>query len=215
MRHKSLIVFVCCGSFLVILTGCSATPMDTHSPQFQKAYGQFDYCGIRAVKQTQSNSCGIASLASVLNYWSIEITEQDILTEFPKSAKEGYPILELKQIAEAKGLEAYAISMQEHPLRQLKEEILKGRPVICAVHFPRMLYFAYDVPIYGHVYRGLVWRFGPRKDHYIIVSGMDSTKLLIMDPVHGFVSINQNDFESCWKEKNYAVLLCARKRGIP
>jgi ABC-type bacteriocin/lantibiotic exporter with double-glycine peptidase domain len=189
--------------------------MDSHSPQFQKTYGEFDYCGIRAVKQTQSNSCGIACLTSVLNYWGIEITEQDILTEFPKSAKEGYPILELKQIAENKGLQAYAISMQEHPIRQLKKEILKGRPVVCAVHFPRMLYFAYDVPIYGQVYRNLIWTFGPRKSHYIIVAGVDSTEFLIMDPVRGFVSIDQKDFESCWKEKSHAVLLCARKREWP
>lgn len=215
MPHKSWMIFICSCLSLGMFAGCSTVSMDTHNLRFQQAHEQFDYCGIQAVKQIQRNSCGSACLTSVLNYWGIETTEQDILTKSPKSSKEGYSIVELKQIAGTKGLEAYAISMQEHPIQQLKKEILKGRPVICAVHFPRMLYFAYDVPIYGHVYRGLVWTLGPRKDHYIVVFGLDSTKFLIMDPVRGFVTINQKKFESCWKEKSYAVLLCARKQETP
>lgn len=211
MSHKSLMIFIYCCLSLGMLTGCSSVSMDTSSPKFQQAYEQFDYCGIQAVKQTQSNSCGSACLASVLNYWGIDTSEQDILSEFPKSVKEGYSILELKKIAKAKGLQAYAVSMQERTVVQLEEEILKGRPIICAVQFPRMLYFAYDVPIYGHLYRGLIWALGPRKDHYIVVFGLDSKKFLVMDPVRGLVPINQRDFESCWKEKNYAALLCARK----
>lgn len=209
MSHKGLMI-ICCLS-LGIMTGCSPVFKDTNNPAFKQHYEAYDYCGIQAVKQAQKNSCGSACLTSVLNYWGIEMTEQEILEVFPKSNKGGYSLVELKQIAKAMGLEAYAISMQDNPVEQLKGQLLKGRPVICAVDFPYMLYFAYDVPIYGPVYRGLVWTLGSRKDHYVVVFGLDSTTFLIIDPVRGFVPISQKDFEACWKEKSYAVLLCVGK----
>jgi ABC-type bacteriocin/lantibiotic exporter with double-glycine peptidase domain len=189
--------------------------MNTQDSRFQQKYEKYDYCGINATKQMKANSCGPACLTSVLNYWKIDITEQDIMTEFPKSKEEGYSIIELKHIATIKGLAAYVFSMQENSIPQLKKEILKGRPAICATLFPDMLYFAYDVPIYGHVYRKLLWTFGPRKSHYVVVFGFNRNKFLIMDPIRGFVSISQKDFESCWKKKNYAMLLCTRKSSPP
>lgn len=126
-------------------------------------------------------------------------------------SNQGYSILELKNIAEENNLVAYAFAMNKEPLIQLENEILKGRPVICAMNYPVMLYFAYDVPIYGPFYRSLIWLMGPRKNHYIVVFGIDSTNFLIMDPAYGFVEITREDFESCWISKSYAVLLCARK----
>ena len=213
MVHKISIFFF--SLLLMIFAGCSAGFINTQDSGFQQKYEEYDYCRITATKQMRSNSCGIACLISILNYWQIDITEQSILIEFPKSKEEGYSITELKHIATIKGLTAYTFSMQEDSVSQLKREILKGRPVICATLFPDMLYFAYDVPIYGYVYRKLLWAIGPKKDHYLVVFGFGHDKFLIMDPIRGFVSISQKDFESCWKKKNYVVLLCAKESGSP
>lgn len=215
LRNISIITKVFCTLVMFSFTGCAAVPMNTHSPQFQQKYDEYDYCGINAVKQMDVNSCGAACLASVLNYWKVDLTEENILTEFPKPKKEGYLITELRQIAATKGLASYAFSMRDNPISQLKNEILKGRPVICATTFPVMLYFAYDVPIYGHIYRRLLWIFGPRKNHYVVVFGFDEDDFLIMDPIRGIVSISQKDFASSWRGKDYAALLCVRKSSSP
>ena len=203
------------GFCLLLITGCSPVLTNTNDPAFEHQYGTYNYCGIKAVKQIARNSCGIASLTAVLNYWGVDVTEQEIIKGFPKSSKEGYSIVELRDIAKGKGLEAYVVSLSENPAEQLREQLFKGRPLVCAMHFPRSLYFAYDIPIYGQVYRGLLWSLGPRKDHYIVIFGINSQKLLMMDPSRGFVAISEKQFESCWKKKNYATLICGRKnRGL-
>ena len=211
MLIKISIIF--CSLLALLFMGCSGASMNTQNSGFQQKYGEYNYCDINAVRQMEANSCGTACLTSILNYWKVDVTEQDILTEFPKSKKEGYLITELRDIAATKGLGAYVFSMTENSMFQLKKEILKGRPVLCAMRFPEMLYFAYDVPIYGYVYRRLAWTIGPKKDHYVVVFGFDRDNFLVMDPVRGFVSISEKDFEVSWKGKDYAVLLCAREGG--
>jgi predicted double-glycine peptidase len=193
------------------LSGCAAMPQDTDEVSFKKKYKGFDYCKVKVVKQVREDSCGTACLTSLLNYWEIETTEQQILSEFPKREGKGHSILELKDIAISKGLFAYAFSMKDKPEEQLKSQIQQGRPVICAMRFPRNLYFGKCVPLYGPIYRWLVWELGPRKNHYVVVFGLKKDEFLIMDPVHGFVALSHRHFHSCWSEKGYAVLLCARK----
>ena len=204
-----------CVLFLIVFTGCASMPTNTEEPLFQKKYGQFAYCGLEITKQYKSTSCGSASLVSVLKYWGLDVTEEEILEEFPMLPKGGYSIAQLKDIATSKGLEAYALAMQSKAIQQLKEQISKGRPVICAARFPRHLYFAYDVPIYGKTYRNLSWMFGRRKNHYIVVLGVKDDEFLIMDPAYGFAILRRKRLEDCWGKKDYAALLCARKSKYP
>lgn len=199
---------------VMILSGCSPVFVDTAAPEFQERYQSYDYCGIRAVKQSRDNSCGSACLASVADYWDIELTEQQILTEYPKAPKEGYSLLELKAIAMTRGLDAYMLSMSDNPIQQLHEQLSKGRPVICAVSFPQLRYFAYDVPLYGSLYRAVAWSVNPRLNHYVVAFGFKEDELLVMDPVRGFVTMPYGRFESAWSKKKYAVLLCARKSDL-
>lgn len=181
--------------------------MNTQEISFQKKYHDFDYCAIEAVKQSRNNCCGIACLVSVLDYWEIKTEEQQILAEFPKSSEKGYSILELRNIAKAKGLEAYAISMQSKPVIQLKKQLQKGRPVICALKLPGGLYIAYDIPVYGQIYRKLLWMFAPKKNHYVLVFGLSKNEILIMDPAYGFASIPIELFHLSWSKRNYAALV--------
>ena len=197
---------------LISIEGCSSIPMSTEEPLFQKKYGHFAYCGLEMTKQHKSNSCGSACLVPVLKYWGLDVTEQEILDEFPMSPKGGYSIVQLKDIAKEKGLEGYALAMRLNPLQQLKENISKGRPVICAVRFPSYLYFAYDVPIYGQIYRTLLWWLGPRKNHYIVAFGIKDDEFLIIDPAYGFTTLHRKHLEDCWSKKAYTALLCARKQ---
>ena len=198
-------------SLLLAFSGCCTMPASTEDPVFQSKYSQFAYCGFETTKQSRNTSCGSACLVSVLKYWGNIVSEEEIFHEFPVPSEEGYSVVDLKNIAKRNSLDAYALTMQRNPLVQLEEQVLKGRPVICAVRFPWHLYFAYDVPIYGQTYRTLAWIFGPRKNHYIVVFGIKDDKFMIMDPAYGFVTLSQKQFERCWSRRAYGVVLCAKK----
>ncbi|MHC4291849.1 MAG: cysteine peptidase family C39 domain-containing protein [Planctomycetota bacterium] len=209
-RH---IVMTCAAAALLcVLSGCSSALQDTADPAFKERYGAYDYCGIKAVRQTEKNSCGAACLASVADYWGVDVTESQILAAYPKAPKRGYTLLELKAISICNGLDAYMLSMADDPLTQLREQLSKGRPLICAVSLPQLRYFAYDVPVYNLLSQTMVWSIGPRLNHYIVVFGMDAEDILVMDPVRGFVRLSHKRFESAWSEKKYAVLVCGGKK---
>lgn len=207
MLHK--IIALCCLGILLNFAGCINAPINTDQAGFQNKYGHYDYCKMSATMQSRSNSCGTACLASVLNYWGIQLTEQQLNDENRPANEKGYTLKELKAIAKRNGLNSYVLSMIKDPDQQLKEQITKGRPVICTTRFPQGWYFAYKVPIYGNIYRWLIKSIGPEKDHYIVVFGFDEDDFLIMDPNVGLVSFDQKYFHSCWSQMQYGVLLCA------
>lgn len=204
---KSLII-----SYLFLLfclTGCSV-PMNTQDKSFDK-FRDYSYCKIEATKQSQKNSCGSASLVSVLNYWNIDITEKYILDNYPKKIVDGYSILELVEISKHEGLNAYGYTMQDSPEKKLEDQILQGRPVICAVYLPYHLYFAQDIPIYGSLYKGLTWSIGTRRNHYVVIFGLNDKNFLAIDPSCGIVSLNKKRFYASWKKMGYCVLLGVKK----
>ena len=216
MLHKiPTITLLVLGVSLPLLAGCAGFPMNTAEPLFQKKYGDFDYCKLKAVKQARETSCGSACLASVMNYWGVRISEEDLLAKLPELGEHGLSIKDLKLIAIACGLDAYAFSMSDDPEGQLRAQILSGRPVICATRFPRGWYFAYGVPLYGSIYRSLVWAFGSRKSHYIVVFGIKDDEFLIMDPVRGFATLSRTRLLDAWHQQKYAALLCGRKKSPP
>jgi len=79
--------------------------------------------------------------------------------------------------------------MTENPIEQLKKEILKGT-VICAVPLPYTFYALYDIPMFGAIYRKLIWAIGSRKDPYVVVFGISGSEFIIIDPDYGIVSIS-------------------------
>lgn len=211
LHRKSTILKLGYLLYLPLLAGCSSVPMSTEEALFQKKYGHFSYCWIEAIKQSRSDSCGSACLISVLKYWGVEVTEQKILAEFPTLPRGGYSIAKLKHIARTKGLETFALTMRQNPIEQLKEQIFKGRPVICAVFFPLDPYFAHDVPVIGQIYRNWAWMSGPRKNHYVVVFGIRYDTFLIMDPAYGLITLQEKHLRACWSQRHYAAILCGKK----
>ena len=196
---------------LLVLYGCSPRPTNTLKKSFIESYRSFDYCRLTVTKQTECYSCGIACIASVIKYWGKHVSEKQLLEEFPSSPKRGYWIRDLKRIAANKGLEAFVITMQRNPKESLHEQIFKGRPVICAINWPKGLYVGYDIPLYGPLYRYLLWEIGPRGDHYVVAFGVTDNKVLLMDPAFGFIDYDWKRFEECWSSLNFAALVCAKK----
>jgi len=195
--------------FLVILiSGCSSAPMTTKDKLFDK-YLSYDYCKLDASRQSIDNSCGVACLSSVLNYWNIESSEDYLLRKYAKES--GYSILELSKISEDEGLRSYSLSMYESPKKQLDEQLSKGRPVICATMLPYALNSLDGIPLFGSTYRNLTWMLGHRRNHYVVVFGWNYKNYLVMDPSFGIISLDKKKFYKCWKDGGYCVLLCGKK----
>jgi len=194
----------------VLVQGCGSLPTNTDEPSFQRRYSDYRYCAVEVVKQSRNYSCGPACLSSVLTYWDVELAEERILRKYPTPEPRPYLLLELRAIAEAEGLKAYAISMDTEPRREVEEQISKGRPLICAVRPPRGLHLFDPVPILGPTWRALAWTLNPRKDHFVVVAGLDPGKVLIMDPAHGFAALPWPRFEAAWSRMKHACLLVSK-----
>jgi predicted double-glycine peptidase len=195
---------------LVLVQGCGSLPTSTDEPLFQRRYRGYTYCTVGVVKQSRHDTCGPACLSSVLTYWDIALPESGILEKYPTPEPRSYLLLELRAIAEAEGLKAYAVSMDEEPRHKVEEQISKGRPLICAVRPPIGLYLFDPVPILGPAWRALAWTLYPRKEHFVVVAGLDPQRLLIMDPAYGFATLPWSRFEAAWSQMKHACLLVAQ-----
>lgn len=191
----------------LLVQGCGSLPTNTDEPSFQHRYGDFTYCTVEVVRQSRNYTCGPACLSSVLAYWDVEIPESQILGKYPTREQRPYLLLELRAIAETEGLKAYVISMDTEPRRKVEEQISKGRPLICAVRPPRGLHLCDGVPVLGAIWRAWAWALNPRKDHFVVIVGSKSGKVLIMDPAHGFAAIPWRRFEAAWARMKHACLL--------
>jgi len=191
----------------VLVQGCGSLPTSTDEPSFQRQYGDFQYCAVEVVRQSRHYTCGPACLSSVLAYWDIEISEEQIVQKYPSRERRPYLLLGLRSIAEAEGLKAYVISMDTQSRSEVEEQISKGRPLICAVRLPRSFHLLDGVPILGATCRTLAWALNPRKDHFVVVVGLKPQEVLVMDPTHGFAAISWRRFEGAWSRMKHACLL--------
>lgn len=192
---------------VLLLAGCSSSPGTTDAPSFQRKYGDFAYCPVPVTEQSTPYTCGPACLSSVMTYWDVETSEAWILDTYPTQETRPYYLVELQSIAEVTGLKAYVISMDTAPRDETEQQILKGRPLICAVRLPMTPYLLSDVPILGPVVASLAWALPPRKDHFVVVVGLKPDDVLIMDPAHGFATLPWRRFERAWSRMKHACLL--------
>lgn len=186
----------------------------TDSKSFKEKFKGFRYCSVDATKQSKQLSCGAAALTSVLNYWKEDdqptYQEKDLITANPARSEEGYPILQLREMALDRGLVAFAVTLDEDPWRELFEHIDAGRPVITAIQCPRGRYFGKKVPLVETLDRRAVMSTGNEwKSHYVVVMGRNYREVLFMDPEYGIVRANRDDFMYFWQRQDYAALICS------
>ena len=197
-----------------LLTGCLTTPKATGDRSFQSRYQGFKYCSIEAVRQSRQLSCGAAALTSVMNYWRADgqpaFEERDLIKRYPAKSDEGYPILQLREIALQEGIAAFALTMDRDPWAQLGEMIDNGRPVICAVNLPRGKYFGRSLPLVETLDRRTVMTTGNEwKSHYVVAMGRTHQEVLLMDPKYGIVRIGREQFLHFWELEKFASLVCS------
>ncbi|MBC7474013.1 MAG: C39 family peptidase, partial [Candidatus Sericytochromatia bacterium] len=139
--------------------------------------------GIPFFVQGDDNTCGQASITSILNYWGVSIDYQTVINE--SNWSNGATDLEvLKAYLINKGLRVNL--HQQSNLDTLKAIIRTGKPPIVLLDFGKLSI-----------------------EHYVIVSGYNETKktILINDPRNqANMSMNETDFNNKWQNKSLGNL---------
>lgn len=200
--------------FVTATVSCSSSRKSTESKRFKKRYSNYRYCELDAVKQSSQTSCGAAALTSVLNYWKNddqpEVNEKNLVAQYPPRSSEGYPILQLREIALENGVAAFAVTFDDDPWKRLVEHVDKGRPVITAVRLPRGRYFGKTLPLVETLDRRTLWATGKEwKSHYVVVIGRNYKDVIFMNPEYGIVHTNRDAFMNFWRHEKYAALVCS------
>lgn len=129
--------------------------------------------------------CGPASLASVINYWGGNVTQEEIGAKIYRKELKGSLSLDLLLYAREKGFRA---EMIRGDIERLKSEILKGRPVIAFIN--------------------LGFRWLPRW-HYVVVFGYDDRReeLITHSGRERIKRFSYKRFIKMWEKTDYWALI--------
>ena len=183
-------LFVTC---LLVCTGCIQTP--SAGKNLGENAGQLSQSPpsiltqVPDVRQSQSYSCGAASLQAVFNYWGIDEREGMLIQELNSTEETGTPPESLVRVARAHGLHAYMLS--NLTLADLEQFNANGTPVIIACQ-------AWRTPEEENQSWDNLWDDG----HYMVVIGLDKDNVYFEDPSllgsRGFIP--RQEFLSRWHD---------------
>ena len=131
----------------------------------------------------QKNGCGASSLAMILEYWNHKPgpDPQSIFSALYSQELKGIPASRMKTYLEDNGFRVFTFSGS---LSDLKEHLLKGRPLIVSL--------------------------GGSSLHYVVVVGLDERQNLVLvnDPaVKKLARMDKGEFLTAWKSTNHWTLL--------
>lgn len=199
--------------------GCAVTPVpDVNTFAENSADNSFEVFDRRMAgnalvlpvvhdRQTNGASCGAHALASVVNYWRGPGTVEGnaIYTNTPPSAPAGYSIAEILTLAQANGLIASGVRLDNAALIR---ELESGRPVLVAVRLPSIYvqnrtFPGANQPVLGYVGSFLSYRVGQVSsltglemvDHYLLIVGYDDERFVVVEPVMGYRTISYDKLD--------------------
>ncbi|AZI13535.1 C39 family peptidase [Avibacterium paragallinarum] len=139
------------------------------------------------IRQTKTNSCGAAALATMLKYkFHLSEINEDVILSKMKNKNEEASFFELAKISKTFNINAIGISLTLKELLNIKQ------------------------PVIAYVNNNL------NNDHFVIINGIINKELLISDPAIGNYSLRASDFEKIWMlrdgEKGDILYLYSEKK---
>lgn len=131
--------------------------------------------------------CGPSSLASVLNYWGIAVTPEQIEDDIFSESVRGTLTIDMVLYAQKKGLEAKQYS---GTLDMLKKHIDSHNPVIVLVD-----YGIYPIQM----------------NHFLVVIGYSYDALIVNSGNKREQHVRAADFMKIWKRTDYWTLVITKK----
>jgi ABC-type bacteriocin/lantibiotic exporter with double-glycine peptidase domain len=181
--RASRTLFVLAAVFLVSCYHGTAKPVVPYDLAQTRGWIVVD--GVHLIRQTAEHDCGAASLAMMMQRWSVQSSEKEILRAIPTESGRGIAIGSLRDFARQKGLRAFLIKGE---FADLVEEVGLNRPVLV----------------------GLVQRYGGRAlAHYEVIVGINQMyrRVLLLDPAHGLREDGFDGFASEWNAAGRPTLV--------
>ena len=136
----------------------------------------------------EDNQCGPASLATVLNYFGVQVSPDEIAREIYSKSARGTLTLDMVLYATGKGLSA---SQYRGNIYDLKSNIDAGYPVIVMVDLGFLLF---------------------QKNHFMVVKGYNEDGLIVNSGTIEGKLIPERDFIRVWKKTAFWTLLVRPKK---
>lgn len=158
---------------IIVSTGCVQNSAPPRVMPNQTVPGSATVPGLLSqvpdVRQSQSYSCGAASLQAVFSYWGIDLREGVLMQELNTSEASGTPPESIVRVARAHGLEAELRT--NLTLSDLELSLADSVPVIITCQ-------AWRDPGGVNISWNDTWEDG----HYMVVIGLDSSNVYFEDP---------------------------------
>lgn len=138
------------------------------------------------LEQVGSKDCGAAALAMVAGRWQLPISVSEALAALPAPRGRGARLGDLRDLARAHGLTAFAIAGDR---ATLNHELRAGRPVIVGLLLPTSK--------------------GQALSHYeVVVATHPADGLFVtIDPARGWRSRSWADFDAEWRSAGRPTLV--------
>jgi ABC-type bacteriocin/lantibiotic exporter with double-glycine peptidase domain len=126
--------------------------------------------------------CGPASLASVLNFWGIAVTPEEIAAEIYSPSAGGTLNLDMMLYSGKKGMKAtyYKGSMED-----IKNKIDLGHPMIVMIDLGKLFY---------------------QQNHFMVVVGYDENGIIAHSGKERLNPISLKSFTKTWEKTNFWTL---------
>ena len=131
----------------------------------------------------EAYQCGPSSLASVLNYYGIDVSPEEIARDIYSKSARGTLNMDMVLYAEKKGLD---VRQYSGTVEDIKQNIDSGAPLIVMVDNGFSLY---------------------QKNHFMVVLGYNDEGIISNSGREQFKFIPFHDFNKTWRKTNYWSLL--------
>lgn len=133
--------------------------------------------------------CGPASLASVMNYWGVSITPEEIAKQIYSQSAGGTLNIDMVLYAQARGLES---SHYKGGLDDLRKKIDSGQPIIVLVDYGFSIVQA---------------------NHFMVVIGYNEHGVVVNSGRHEKKFISMDDFLKLWERTKFWTLLIKKVKS--
>lgn len=179
MRRYTIHIII----LFVFLQGCASVP-GVPNAQRKSVLRVIDNVPFFPQEEYQ---CGPASLASVLNYWGVSATPEEIGKAIYSQSARGTLNIDMVLYAQTRGLEA---SYYRGAWDDLRKKIASGSPLIVLVDYGFSVFQA---------------------NHFMVIIGYDEDSVVAHSGRHEKKGIPLEDFLKSWEKTNYWTLSITRK----
>ncbi|NWG04493.1 MAG: peptidase C39 family protein [Syntrophaceae bacterium] len=126
--------------------------------------------------------CGPASLASVLNFWGIPVTPEEIAIDIYSPSARGTLNLDMQLYPEKKGMKA---TQYQGSIEDIRNKIDSGYPIIALVDLGLLIY---------------------QQNHFMVIMGYDENSIIAHSGKERSKTIALKKFIKTWEKTNFWTL---------